>query len=831
MWRLAFRNLLRQPQRSLATALGIALGVAAVLATLSMGSAIQRGIRRSLQEVTGQADHLVVPSGAARAIFSPSSFHNSIANADIEALTIDALPVLEQPVRFGTEGFRLQGLGNTDGLLLSGRILDDPRSRSSPLQAGDWAVEGSMGVMLSADLVRRWQLDVGDNLTLSTLLGARDFVVSGVVEESGSSVLLMQLEDMQQALRLEDKVSYMALYGALPADFATILPPSLILTKPSANGAYAVDGLIELLANGLRLLAMLLLLLSGLLAYNTFAVSRLERQRELSLLRMLCLTQRQVRQLNRLEAIFLGIFGGLLGLLLSLAFSWLLLYGYGRLLSLPLLGGFELSWHFWLALPLSILIALLAVAGQRQEASPLAMRRRQEDDATVAPWRYGLGFVLLIGGITGIFLPLLASNLGQIVQAIASSILLMLALPLLSPLIIQGMLWLSRPLRGQHHLLRLSYDFSSRSKGRNAVALSTVALGISLILMVGALVAGFDKTIVRWVSSSVSGDIFINTPLGVPADFIPTALQEVEGLQELSPVAIATVRAENLGARGRNLMLLLVEPYRFDPNGTLGSFWYVSDAARAYAGLARGELIISSTMAQRFGLQVGGSLQLRTRAGQQNFTIAGTIVDFTAGGESMVVSYDLAEELGVDSPRILVGQVQGDAQKVSEAIQARFSDLSLEINNGQYYRRRVLATSRRIFGATYSLLLLALLLSALAVSNTLAMNLKRRQHDLASLRVLGLSKKALARLVLLESIWIVLPAGMIGLLYGWLLSLLVSKSVAALSDFTIAATLPWWLLLLALLLSPVVALLAALAPARVAAKLEPVVALREAQVS
>lgn len=820
LWRLAFRNLLRQPQRSFATALGIALGVASVLATLSLGGAIQRGIRKSLQSVTGQADHLIVASGAARALFS-------LDNLPLDG--IDALPVLEQPVRFGDEGFSLQGLGNTDGLLLSGRLLADARSRPQPLVAGTWASVGSNGIVVTEDVQQRWQLALGDTVRLSTMLGERDFVLSGVMEGGSSSLLLAQLEDVQQQLRLTNKASYVAVYGSPPQN----LPAEVILTKPSANGAYAVDGLIELLANGLRLLACLLLLLSGLLAYNTFAVARLERQRELSLLRILCLTAKQVARLAWLEALIIGILGGILGLVLSLAFSWLLLYGYGLVLDLPLLGGFQFSWHYLLSLPISLSIALLAAGWQRQDSSPLASRQRQEKELTPqSAWlRYALGFGLLALGIAAIFSNLPSGALQQILFAIAASVSLMLALPLLAPLIIQGMLWLSRPLRRYHHLLRLSYDFSSRSQGRNAVALSTVALGISLILMVGSLVAGFDRTIIRWVSATVSGDIFLNIPLGVPEGFADEALQNIAGLEQLSPVGFATVRAENLGTRGRNLALILAEPQRFDPQDGFGTFWYTSESTQAHEGFTKGQVIVSSTLAQRFGLAIGDSLRLRTTAGTRDLKIAGSIVDFTAGGESIVMSYDFASQLGITSPRIFVGIIDAnaDAEVVSQALKEHFPDVSMQINNGQYYRRRVLTMSRRIFGATYSLLLLAILLSALAVSNTLAMNLKRRQHDLASLRVLGISKEALRRLVIIESLWIVLPAGVIGLFYGWLLSILVGKSVAALSEFTIMVTLPWWLLLLALLLSPLVALLAALAPARVARRLEPVVALRQAE--
>src|SRR5690606_39447767 len=60
--RLAWRNLLRHPWRSVATVLGIGLGIAAVLTTLSVGDNVEANLRSTLQAAAGKADLVVTRS-------------------------------------------------------------------------------------------------------------------------------------------------------------------------------------------------------------------------------------------------------------------------------------------------------------------------------------------------------------------------------------------------------------------------------------------------------------------------------------------------------------------------------------------------------------------------------------------------------------------------------------------------------------------------------------------------------------------------------------------------------------------------------------------------
>src|SRR5690625_569376 len=67
--RLALRNLLRHPWRSLVTIIGVATGIASVLATLSLGENVRANLAGLLQAASGRAGLVVSPGVDGRAVF------------------------------------------------------------------------------------------------------------------------------------------------------------------------------------------------------------------------------------------------------------------------------------------------------------------------------------------------------------------------------------------------------------------------------------------------------------------------------------------------------------------------------------------------------------------------------------------------------------------------------------------------------------------------------------------------------------------------------------------------------------------------------------------
>ena len=238
-------------------------------------------------------------------------------------------------------------------------------------------------------------------------------------------------------------------------------------------------------------------------------------------------------------------------------------------------------------------------------------------------------------------------------------------------------------------------------------------------------------------------------------------------------------------------------------------------------------MLIASSIQERFGIGVGDTVSLRTAAGFRDFEVGAVIVDFTSGGEAVVLSIDLSKEFGGGNPDLFVMTTGAgaDVAAVRQQLLDSFPELHLDVTLNREYREFILEQARRVFATTNLLLVLAVFIAALGVANTLGLNLSTRQHELAVLRTLGLSRRGVRTLITAEGMIVTTLGALIGIGFGLLLSRIVTAGAAALTGFRLEPSVPWSLLLIALAASPLVGLLAAIFPARRAARVSPARAL------
>lgn len=130
-----------------------------------------------------------------------------------------------------------------------------------------------------------------------------------------------------------------------------------------------------------------------------------------------------------------------------------------------------------------------------------------------------------------------------------------------------------------------------------------------------------------------------------------------------------------------------------------------------------------------------------------------------------------------------------------------------------------------ILNMLYGLLAMAVIVAVLGVVNTLAMSVFERSQEIGMLRAIGLDRKGIKRMVRLESLVISLFGGVLGIglgvFFGWAAGELLGSRMA-----TYELVLPWARMAVFLLLAGTVGVLAALWPARRAARLNMLTAIK-----
>jgi len=127
-----------------------------------------------------------------------------------------------------------------------------------------------------------------------------------------------------------------------------------------------------------------------------------------------------------------------------------------------------------------------------------------------------------------------------------------------------------------------------------------------------------------------------------------------------------------------------------------------------------------------------------------------------------------------------------------------------------------------VLNILYVLLALSVVVSLFGMVNTLVLSVFERTRELGMLRAIGMTRRQARRMIRQESIITALIGAAIGLPLGIFLAALVNR---ALSEFDVRFAIPWVQLIVLTIVAIVIGVLAAIMPARRAAKLNPLEAI------
>jgi putative ABC transport system permease protein len=255
------------------------------------------------------------------------------------------------------------------------------------------------------------------------------------------------------------------------------------------------------------------------------------------------------------------------------------------------------------------------------------------------------------------------------------------------------------------------------------------------------------------------------------------------------------------------------------------------------------EVVVDRSSADRERYRVGDQVQVVTAGGEpQPFTVAG-ILDAEQFRGVALAGFDLPTAQRLfnregELDRVDVEAAAGVDQRLLRDQIAATLGADVEAVTGSFLADEQAGDLQDELGSVSTLVVLfglvALLIGAFIINNTFSILVAQRTRELALLRCLGASRKQLRNSVLLESLLVGAAASAAGLLFGIavasaLRALLVSTSglrdLGSLSRH--APVIAPRTALVALAAGTVVTVLSALAPARRATRVPPVVALRE----
>jgi putative ABC transport system permease protein len=373
---------------------------------------------------------------------------------------------------------------------------------------------------------------------------------------------------------------------------------------------------------------------------------------------------------------------------------------------------------------------------------------------------------------------------------------------------------------------RLARGALARDRSRTALTVGALTIGLALVVAVGTVALDARRSASAWIEDVIPGDELLTavTPLVPGPDGPAGEIAAIEGVAQVSPLATFPV-----AFRGTRLDATAVRGADIATDGRLTFIDGVRADALAALDIG-GAVILPEAHATRLGLDVGDTLDLATGADEGvPLKVVGIVERGLPGrgGESILVGWpDATGRLGVRGADALAVRYDpvGDRSETSAAVGELARSLALQPVPIERVEGAVSDALSRVFGLFDVLALVAVVVAALGIVNTLAMDVAERVREIGILRATGMTRRQVGRMVVVEAGVLGLTGAILGVATG-LAAAVVLLSLAGARDLG-GLAIPWPTVGLAFVLGVGLAMLAAYYPARIASRLSIVRAVR-----
>ena len=173
------------------------------------------------------------------------------------------------------------------------------------------------------------------------------------------------------------------------------------------------------------------------------------------------------------------------------------------------------------------------------------------------------------------------------------------------------------------------------------------------------------------------------------------------------------------------------------------------------------------------------------------------------------------------------GIVLSDAEKIAcEAIETATGKKGIKSYNMTAEINMVNQVLDILAGILFSISAVCMLCGGIGVMNVMLVSVKERTKEIGILRSIGASKRDISRLFNAETIIVGFTAGVIGIGLSYLLTIPINMVISHLTSAPVRASIPIVAAVILVVISMLLTFIAGRIPSRVAAKTDPVVALR-----
>ena len=795
MLRLALKSVLANKLRFAFTALAVVVGVAFVVAAFVTADSLRSTFDDLAADINTGSDFTVrgaLPFGDITDATAPS-----VPDSLVEDIrSIDGVSAAEG-------GFFVDGVIPVDG---SG---ETPTTLGGPIAGSNWTIDESLSQYFLIDGERpqgpsqfaidvetfaNYDFEFGQDYQVVTPTGPRTFTLTGTIQFGfpdnaglGATFSVFDTATAQEVLGFPgqfNQISVRAEPGAdiesLRARIETVLPDGTeVITAEEATEEFgdAFEGFIGPFQTFLLSFAFVVLFVSLFIISNTFNIVLGQRVRELSLLRAVGATPRQVRRSVLAESVLIGAVatavGVALGMLGALGIRALFSAFGASLPDGPLpLRPRTLVWAVAVGIGFTVLASLIPaikasrispVAGLHVDAGADTGHRRL--------WRPLVGAGLAAAGLVLTWRGLFAdfdSTTVQLLSLAAGAAVVFVAVSVLSPLIAGPVVsTMARPLgRVFGTPGRLARENAARSPRRTAATAVALTVGLALVAMVSVVGQSFKDTFVDTLTNAVSADyiVSVESNAGLPK----TLASDLRSAGVGSVVTFGSDRVQILSD---------ADPSRIDETtltvtdvahlGDVVNLDIVDGSLDGYDPQAG--LLVHADAADDWGMRVGDGVRLQFVSGNTATVIVAAVYSEDAFWGDWLIDGALHQRFATSaSDNVALVDAAIDEPSAARAL---ISDVlaaypQADLEDRQEFQQSAESTLDNALALVNVFLLFALIIALFGIVNTLTLSAFERTREIGLLRAVGMTRRQLRRMIRWEAVTIALYGALIGVVLG-----------------------------------------------------------------
>ena len=832
------RGIVAHKLRLALTTASIALGVAFLAGTLVMTDTMGAAFERLFDKVSAGTDAVV----RTEASYTESE-GTGTSRAPIDSAVLDQVKKVDgvRAAEGSVSGYAL--LTDTDGqaIIPAGGVpttgntmpADETLRGDVKILSGE-APDADHEVAIDATSAEENDIEVGSTIKVLFRGPTEEFTVVGTVgfgddkDLGGATSAYFDIHTAQRVLGTPgvfDTIDISAADGVsqseLVDNLSTVVPEgaeAVTGATVSDENAKAVQEDLKMVSILLTIFAGIALFVGGFIIWNTFSMIVTQRSREIALMRAIGATKRQIKRSLLLEAILIGAGASAIGVALGI--------GVGKgLKTLMDAVGFSLPTTSLQVEPRTVIVSMLVGTLVTVVAAMVPARRatkvrpvealRESAAGTEATSKRravaGVGFLAigsagLLAGLNGAGMA--PFGLGMLVAVVGVIVSLPLAVRPLAALFAAPMKL--RGLPGE-----LAKQNATRNPRRTAATAAALMVGLTLVVSMSVFASSLKDSFGEVIGDKTNADLYVTGASNQGPGFSPTvvdAVEDVEGVETITPNGWGMARFA-----GQDSSYSAIDP------ATAGDLMRLELSQGSLSDLGEDTVVVSKSAADTNGWELGDTVDAEfATSGKHELEVVG-IYD-TKGWVMDNYVIDIDAQTALAGPQLvttaLVKLASGaDQDAVQDAIAAALADHpDAKVMDQDQFEADASGFIDNLLMFVTVMLLLAVVIALLGIVNTLALSVFERTRELGLLRAVGMTRSQVRAMVRWEAVVIAL----IGAVTGAGLGIGIGVGLAhMLEDEGITGiAIPGPQIALYVALAAVAGVLAAVGPARSAAKVD-----------